>query len=148
MMASKISRETLERAAHEVGVRIEIDTKNAAGTRHRVKLFPDPPPTAYTKGGRRRPGDEGDAPYQRESTSMFTGGRRVHAVCWHGFRDFFRTCYQYEPDAVFRTAVDTWRGSEDFEARYRGSGHHNIGAPICPVSMADACRCPERGYAG
>jgi hypothetical protein len=58
------------------------------------------------------------------------------------------TAPPHEPDAVFRTAVATWRGREDFEKRFAGTGNLNIGPPIAPVRMADACRCPERGYAG
>jgi hypothetical protein len=71
----------------------------------------------------------------------------VSAVCWHGFRDFFRAVFAQVPEAVFQTAVDTWRGSEDFEARFPASGHRNIGPQIAPVMMADACRCPDRGIA-
>lgn len=148
MYASKVTRETLEHAAYNVGVRADIDTLNSAGTRHRVKLYPDVPARCYTPRGRRRKGENGDAPYQRESVGWGTAGRRVHAVCWHGFRDYFRAVFEKEPDAIFRTSLDTWRGSADFEARFPASGHKNIGPPIAPIPMADACRCPDRGYAG
>lgn len=94
---------------------------------------------------RRWPDERGDTRYQRESVSYSNAGRRVHAVCWHGFRDYFRAVYRYEPRAWFRTSVDTWRGAEDFEARFRESGYHNIGPRIAPVELASACRCPEAG---
>ena len=149
MQASGITREQLEQAATQVGVSIETDSKNQKGTRHRVKLYPSVPASAMTKGGRRRKGEAGDAPYQRTSASiMFYDNRRVHAVCWHGFRDFFRACFEQEPNAVFRTALDTWKGSEDFEARFAASGHKNIGSQVAPCFAAEACRCGEEGYAG
>lgn len=148
MIASKVNAQTLTDAATAIGVRADVETLNAKGTRHRVKLYPIPPATAYTASGRRRKGDAGDAPYQREAVGFGSAGRRVHAVCWHGFRDYFRAVYRVEPLAVFRTAVDTWRGSEDFEARHRESGFRNIGPPIAPVEMVNACRCPESGCVG
>jgi hypothetical protein len=79
---------------------------------------------------------------------MYGNGRRVHAVCWHGFRDFFRAVYLREPNARFATAYDTWKGSEDFEARFLETGYRNIGSQMCPVSAAEACRCPESGTVG
>lgn len=147
MQASNVTRDILARAATSIGVRAEIDTLNAKGTRHRVKLFPLVPDSAFTASGRRHKDERGDAPYQRESVSFYSGGRRVNAVCWHGFRDYFRAVFTEAPDTVFRTTVDTWRGSEDFESRYRESGHRNIGAPIAPVPMCEACRCPDSGLA-
>jgi len=146
MVASKIGAEVLERAARDVGVRVEINSLSA--TRHRVKVLPDVPSRCYTPAGHRRKGDAGDAPYQRESVGYGSAGRRVHAVCWHGFRDFFRAAFEHTPDAIFRTALDTWRGAQDFEARYAFSGTKNIGAPSAPTHFAEACRCPESGYAG
>ena len=147
MQASNVSQSTLEAAAAEVGVSLDMTCLNLKGTRHRVKVSPLVPDECYTKSGRRRAGDKGNAPYQRESAG-YSCGRRVHAVCWHGFRDFFRAVYAIEPDAVFRTALDTWKGSEDFEDRFAASGRRNIGSPVYPFYPADACRCDESGYAG
>ncbi len=145
MIVSNISADTLRAAAAAVGVEIETNPLSGTGRRHSVKLNPQTPPELYTPGGYRRKGDAGDARYQRESVGYGTAGRRVHAVCWHGFRDFFRACFAAEPEAKFYTALDKWLGSEDFEARYRDSGHRNAGPPIAPVCVADTCRCPERG---
>jgi hypothetical protein len=147
MLASKVTRETLEAAAAEVCVCLDLDRKNDAGTRWRVKVLPLVPESAYTPGGRRRKGEKGNAPYQRTSFSYFRRGGRVHAVCWHGFRDFFRAVYRREPDAVFKTAIATYQGSADFEDRYPETGHRNVGPPIAPLAMAEACECPESGYA-
>lgn len=143
MQARFITREDIEAAAAEIGVRVEIDTLNAAGDRHKVKLFPLVPVEAYTPSGRRRRGENGDAPYQR--VGVMNDGRRVNAVCWHGFRDFFRACYRRAPDAVFRTAVATWKGSQDFEERYRATGYANVGSMMFPIAHANVCRCPDSG---
>jgi len=143
MIASKVTRETLEAAARDIGVAAQID---GMGRRFKVKLLPDVPAECYTAGGRRKRGERGHAPYQRTSAGTHDE-RRVHAVCWHGFRDYFRAVYKREPDAVFRTAIDTWRGADDFEARYRASGHHNVGSQIYPRAMAEVCACPESGMA-
>lgn len=146
MIASKVSAATLISAAYDIGVRVDVDSKSE--TRHRVKLYPDVPARAYTKSRRRRRGAAGDAPYQRESVGYGTAGRRVHAVCWHGFRDYFRAVYRREPNAVFRTSIATWRGSRDFEARFEATGLINIGPRIAPVAMIDACRCRDSGTLG
>jgi len=147
MTATGITRAQLKQAAFLVGVEAEVTELSGSGLRHRVKLNPSVPAECYTKGGSRKKGERGDAPYQRESAGYGTAGRRVHAVCWHGFRDFFRACFQLAPEARFKTAVDHWKGSADFEARYRQSGHRNCGPAIAPVYLAEACRCPESGMA-
>ena len=72
-------------------------------------------------------------------------GRRVNAVCWHGFRDFFRTLFEYTPDAVIKTALATYDGPEGFEATYPSTGEGNIGSMFEPMAMADACLCVDSG---
>lgn len=134
MYASKVSAAALERAAYKVGVTVDITS--LSDTRHRVKVNPG---TKVLKNG--------DHKYQRISASYFSRSRKVHAVCWHGFRDFFREVFKHDPQTVFRTGLDTWKGSADFEARYRESGHRNVGPPISPIAMVDTCRCPEAGEA-
>ncbi len=145
MIASNVSRESLEYAARVVGVHADI---SSVGRRFRVKLRPLVTPDMLRSSGRRYPDERGDARYQREAVGYGSAGRRVHAVCWHGFRDFFRAVFDQESDAVFRTALDTWRGAEDFEKRFAATGYKNIGPRIAPVSIASACRCPDRGIAG
>lgn len=145
MIASKITQAQLEHAACIVGVRVEIGALSGSGLRHRVKVYPIVGHGAFTPSRRRRKGKRGDALYQRESAGYFGEGRRVHAVCWHGFRDFFRACFSQAQQAVFRTALATWDGAEDFERRYQESGRKNIGSLARPVDAAEACRCSERG---
>jgi len=138
MLASHVSRETLELAAQDVGVRAVIS--QSRGRSFRVKLYPLVTATMQTPGGRRRKGEAGHAKYQRTSSMvMFREGRRVHAVCWHGFRDYFRAVYRLEPQAVFHTAIATWRGRDDFERRFEATGDVNIGSQMAPVRARDAC---------
>lgn len=72
-------------------------------------------------------------------------GRRIHAVCWHGFRDFFRALYEITPDAVAKTALATYAGSEGFEATFSATGNRNIGSQVFPLCIADACLCNDSG---
>jgi len=150
MIAAKVTAEVLRQAAESIGVRADINTINQNGTRHRVKLYPDAwedPENALTPGGNRRKDERGNRKYQRISASAYQNDRRVHAVCWHGFRDYFRAVYRLTPGAVFSTAVDRWQGSEDFEARYKASGHRNVGSQMAPRCAAEVCACPESGMA-
>ncbi len=152
MLASNVSLATLEYAAHAVGVRADISPVSGSGRRFRVKLYPAVTPDMLSPSGRRYRGARGDARYQREAVGCDIEGRRVchriHAVCWHGFRDFFRAVFAQESDAVFRTALDTWRGVEDFEKRFAATGYQTIGPHIASAAIASACRCPDKGIAG
>jgi len=147
MIASRVTIDVLQRAAVEVGVRAEV-SMSYSPLRHRVKLYPLTPAELYTPSGRRHRGEKGDARYQRTSAFAMHDDRRVHAVCWHGFRDFFRAVYRLTPGAYFYTAMATWKGSEHFEANYRASGSRNVGTQIMPMCAAEVCRCSEQGYAG
>lgn len=131
MTVSGVTDSTLQHAADAVGVSLDISRLNPAGTRWRVKV---------------NPGSDKEK-YRRTSASYFRQGYRVNAVCWHGFRDFFREVFKTVPDAKFRTSVDHWKGSEDFESRYRDSAFKNIGPPIAPVYIKDACACKDSGNA-
>lgn len=148
MIASGITAGQLQAAAALIGVTADVRTLNDKGTRHRVKINPLVAASCRTPSGSRRRGEGGNAKYQRVSASTFNNGARVHAVCWHGFRDYFRACFVAAPKAVFRTSMDTWSGSVDFEARYRASGLRNIGSQMAPMTAAQACCCcPESGEA-
>ena len=99
-----------------------------------------------------RPLDErrdGVKKYQRRSASPFDTERKVHAVCWHGHRDFMRALLDRDPDARIKSGrygnLD-WRGWQDFEDRFEMSGYIDIGAPIMPVQMREACFCIEGAW--
>lgn len=46
-------------------------------------------------------------------------GRRVHAVCWHGHRDWMRAVFAQCPDALIATQLITYLNAADFEDRHR-----------------------------
>jgi hypothetical protein len=138
MTATGITEEQLYEAARQAKVELDITPLSSSGLRHRVKVNPHSEWFAHNTEYPR------DSPWQRISAQT---GRKVHAVCWHGFRNFFRECFKLAPNAVFRTALATWRGSADFEARYRASGHRNVGSQMYPICAAENCRCGEEGMA-
>lgn len=72
--------------------------------------------------------------------------RRVHAVCWHEHRDFFRAIYRMVPDAVFKTAYATYENTEHFEQTFPQTGYRNIGSMYQPLSAESACECPEGSF--
>jgi hypothetical protein len=146
VIASNVKAETLQHAAEVLGLVLDMTTLNTKGTRHRVKVNLG---RVHRERGEIKPGKDGEGnySYQRISRSMFQNERRVHAVCWHGFRDYFREVFKVEPGAIFKTQMDTWKGSEDFEARFRASGHRNVGSQMAPVMAAECCRCGEEGMA-
>jgi len=82
----------------------------------------------------------------REDSYTRSGYRRVWAVSWRGHRDFMRAVYALDPNATFRTAIDTWRDSEDFENRHEASGFRNIGSMISPQSYRDAELAPDAEF--
>lgn len=122
MIARNISAEHITEAAQRAGVAVSIERKGRGWS---VKVDPSP-----TEPGR----------YQRIGRS----GRRVHAVCWHGFRAFFKAAYALAPDATFRTILATYEGAGDFERRYRLTGTEQRGGG---VRACDQCSCPEQGTA-
>lgn len=54
----------------------------------------------------------------RDNYRAIRNGRRINAVSWTGHRDWMRAVFAAYPTAVIRTSLDTWAGSEDFEARH------------------------------
>lgn len=125
----------LARIADNLGLRAEFsDVSNSRG--HRAS-------------GRLMPPYGGPNPYPRISASplAWTGGkqRRVWAVCWHGFRDYFRAVLTAYPTARIVTGMADYRGLSDFEERHRETGWANVGSQAYPVHACEACTCPESG---
>lgn len=69
--------------------------------------------------------------YQRQNRRH--PGRMVAAVCWHGFRDFFRELYRLKSDAHIHTALRYYKNSEHFEEVF----------PETAGSYYDCCWCYE-----
>lgn len=121
-------------AAESIGITVEVTQMHPRT--FRVKVSP----------GEFKDTD-GDRKYQRISLNFNGNERRVYAVCWHGFRDFFRACFKQQPDLIFKTRVATWDGTDDFEERYRGSGWDEMGSTMNPIAACEECRCPDMGEA-
>jgi hypothetical protein len=119
--------------ARSLGIRFEgEDVSNSRGARTSGKLR----------------ADGATNPYPRVSASPFQTRRMPHCVCWHGHRDFMRAVFAIEPGARITTGLRgsiDYQGSEDFEQKYQDTAWLNIGAPIAPVAMCEACSCPESG---
>ena len=135
MIIRKTSIDAVERAANSVGVSVNIrhtGPSRGGGETLSVKVnLPDGPEGSPNDRER----------YRRISHS----GRKINAVCWHGFRDFFRALFEYTPDAVVKTALATYAGSKGFEATFPATGAKNIGSMFEPMAIADACLCADCG---
>ncbi len=83
----------------------------------------------------------GNYRYQRLSASWYNDTRRVHAVCWHGHRDFMIELFELDPDARVKTAIADYRGKADFEQKFPDTAYRNVGAPIYPRYMCEVCTC-------
>lgn len=83
--------------------------------------------------------------WQRRSASPFSTERKVHAVCWHGHYEFMRRLFERFPGARVKTTFADYRGIHEFADKFEATGYRNIGAPIMPVQMREACYCHERG---
>lgn len=79
--------------------------------------------------------------YGRISSNPYGGERCINAVCWHGFRDFFRGLYEKDPDAIIITAFARYEGRDDFEDTYPDSDR-NIGSMVAPMYASEACHDP------
>ena len=79
--------------------------------------------------------------YGRVSASYHGKGRHIAATCWHGHRDFMRAVYEKDPGAVIITHAAKYTGSEHFEQTHQSTYYMNVGAPIAPCYMGDACNC-------
>jgi hypothetical protein len=83
------------------------------------------------------------APAQRRSAmTHHGGGRRINAVCWHGYRDVLRELFAINPDARVYTMLASYKGRHGFEANYPRTAEHNVGSAMNPAHMPDLCDCP------
>lgn len=123
-----VKREQIEKAVvaanvgygYEGNIRIEnLVPLNRLGTRWRIKLGVK---DSRAVGGRRS-----------------ASGRRVAALCWHGFRDVLGCLFTIAPDAVVKTAMSTYRGEADFWASFPETYYSNAGSAFEPAFYGDLC---------
>lgn len=128
MIIRRTTTEAVYQAAGKAGVDVSLSVLNPSrGGGHTISVKVSPLP--------------GSDRWQRISPS----GRRLHAVCWHGFRDFFRALFAETPNAVAKTVLATYDGAEEFEATFPATGDQNIGSAFQPMCIADACTCRDSG---
>jgi len=132
MIARNVKLETLEGAARKVGVKLDVEPK---GRGFRVKVYPSDSSAEREHYRAKR--------YACRTQAGEPRMKRVYAVCWHGFRDFFRAVYAKEPKAIFRTAMATYNGRDDFRRNFEATGDRNIGSMMIPLSARDGCACEE-----
>jgi hypothetical protein len=91
----------------------------------------------------RPPGEkiEGDYKYQRTSASGFHDERRVHAVCWHGHRDYMLAIFKREPEARIKTMWADYRGMDNFMDKYPQTAYQNVGSMMYPRRAYEICNC-------
>jgi hypothetical protein len=147
---STLSRDELAEIATETGVCIDTNGNTAPSAGKPISRGRNAGKTLYTfvlRPDRATADADGNCRHQRESVSAFSGGRKVHAVCWHGHADFMTRVYLRDAGARFETGVQTYADRADFAARYLETAGHNIGSLMYPAAMASACRCGFRDMA-
>ena len=80
-------------------------------------------------------------PIKRHWQRIGHTGRKVHAVCWHGHREFYRECFKFNPHTIIITAIARYNDEQDFAAKYQATGDRNIGSQVEPMQYRDACVC-------
>lgn len=87
-------------------------------------------------------------PYWKHGWTRFAWGRGPRyahgAVCFHGHRDFMREIYKINPQAVIRTKLAAYVGSEGFERVFPPLADRNIGSEAMPLRYGAACDCEPK----
>lgn len=125
-------------AAADVGLRVEnVDIRAPYTVQFRLRL------------------DRAHNPikYQRTSYGWSHIGRKVNAVCWHGYRDFIRRCYHwdntieftcgigiYSTDAPMKTIKYT--SLEQFNTVYPETDYE-VGGNLYRAFISQCCTCKE-----
>lgn len=126
MLARNVTHGQLADAAHRTGVQLfELRQANVKATAWRFRIVPLPERDEY-----------GWKLYQASSSE-----RKVHAVCWHGHREFYAELFVLAPDAVVRTAMAVWTKATLTEDNLSETFRKNIGSQMYPVWAGEACNC-------
>lgn len=120
----------LERIADRLGLAVSMsDVSNSRGVRVCGRLVPN---RDIPKPSRK---------YRKFSENGFSPRREIHAVCWHGFRDFFLAVFDEFPNARIDTAMADYRGREDFRRTYPLTASQNVGSIMYPQYADEQCNC-------
>ena len=114
---------------HEIKLKLNIDIDYNAISKNcfRVKLIKKKENKNYQRTGY----------YNNKDGSK----RKVNAICWHGFRDFFIELYKYNDSLRIVTANTTYTSVFDFYKNYNQTGYKNIGSALEPLEYNKACLC-------
>lgn len=64
-------------------------------------------------------------------------GRHMRKASWEAHRDVMRALFDVDVNAVIKTAIATYRGRADFEAKHPETARHNVGSLMAPRSIKD-----------
>ncbi len=68
-------------------------------------------------------------------------GRKIAAVCYHGYTAFMQRVFDTNPDATIISVKQRFDGQRDFQMNACGVGEQNAGSYASPVSYSEACAC-------
>lgn len=144
MLARNMTREQIEGAAAEVGVKVE--NLRPKGNGWLFTLRPEPWTGPGKAGGQAKFYRKGHMAHFRKNGEPNT----VWAVCWHGHRDFFRALFRLAPEGKVQTRATRdrtfggWYTAENFEREFRLTDT-SIGSVMHPMRYSEACWCREQG---
>jgi hypothetical protein len=90
----------------------------------------------WMKGRRVRFTIETRDAYKRGSRTS-ASGRHMRKASWEAHRDVMRALFQHDSHATIKTALATYRGAADFEAKFPSTGRKNIGSMMQPKTMPE-----------
>jgi hypothetical protein len=64
-------------------------------------------------------------------------GRHMRKASWEAHRDIMRAIFVYDSQATIKTALATYRGAKDFEAKFPATGDKNVGSIMYPCTMRE-----------
>lgn len=62
-------------------------------------------------------------------------GRHMRKASWEAHRDVMAALFDADPDATIKTALATYRGRDDFQAKFPETAHKNVGSIMQPVTF-------------
>jgi len=64
-------------------------------------------------------------------------GRHMPKASWQAHRDVMFALFEQDPDAVLITALATYVGRDDFNAKFEDTGDRNVGSRMEPALLRD-----------